>query len=88
MYDPMMAERRLYDRDQVDEIAFVTGDGSSIRCRLLNISEDGAAIEVPDAAYIRARFCLMTDKDRKVRNCRIVWISQNRIGLQFIDRAE
>ena len=76
-------ERRRAPRSDVDEPAYVSSHGSSTRCRVVNISAEGAAIEVPDAAFVPARFQLMTENDRQVRNCRIVWIKQNRIGVIF-----
>ena len=57
--------------------------GSSTRCTIINISADGAAIEVHDASYIPIRFQLMTEKDRVVRNCVAVWIERNTLGIQF-----
>ena len=39
--------------------------------------------EVDEAAYVPQRFQLMTEKDRLIRRCRIVWIQQNRIGVAF-----
>jgi len=47
------------------------------------MSDEGAALDVPDAAYIPNCFHLMTERDRIVRTCRIVWIKQNRIGVEF-----
>ena len=47
------------------------------------MSEDGAALDVPDAMYIPNGFHLMTEGDRVVRSCRIIWIKQNRIGVEF-----
>ena len=76
-------ERRRAQRTDVDEAAYVSSHGSSTRCRLVNISAEGAAIEVPDAAFIPNRFQLMTERDRVVRNCRAVWTKQNRIGVIF-----
>ena len=57
--------------------------GSSTRCIITNLSADGAAIEVPDASYIPIRFQLMTETDRVVRNCFVVWIKHNTLGIQF-----
>ena len=57
--------------------------GSSTRCTITNISAEGAAIEVPDASYIPIRFQLMTKTDRVVRNCSVVWIKRNTLGIQF-----
>jgi hypothetical protein len=78
-----MEERRKHPRAEVDEPAYIYGDGSSTMCRVLNVSAEGAAIDVPDPSFIPARFKLMTEKDRVIRNCRVVWISQNRVGVAF-----
>ena len=76
-------ERRKQPRAEVDEAAYVSSRGASTRCRVLNISAEGAAIDVPNAAYVPQRFNLMTEKDRLIRKCRVVWIQQNRIGVAF-----
>ena len=76
-------ERRKAPRAEVDEPAYVSSHGSSTRCRLVNISAEGAAIEVPDPVFIPNRFQLMTERDRVVRHCRTVWTKQNRIGVIF-----
>lgn len=78
-----MEERRRVDREQVDDVAYILGDESSTRCRVINVSEDGAAIELPDARFIRSPFKLMIEKDRLVRDCRLVWSSGNRMGVAF-----
>lgn len=79
----MIDERRKSQRTDVDEMAYISAFGSSTRCRIANMSEDGAALDVPDASYIPNCFHLMTERDRLVRSCRIVWIKQNRIGVEF-----
>jgi hypothetical protein len=79
----MIDERRKSQRTDLDEMAYISSSGSSTRCRIVNMSEDGAALDVPDALYIPTCFHLMTERDRLVRNCRIVWIKQNRIGVEF-----
>jgi hypothetical protein len=76
-------ERRRLLRVEIDEAAYVSSGGASTRCRVLNLSAEGAAIDVPNAAYIPQRFRLMTEKDRLIRRCRVVWIQQNRIGVAF-----
>ena len=78
-------DRRKGQREDVDQPAYISSRGSSTRCRVVNISADGAAIEVPDSAFIPDRFQLMTGNDRVIRNCRLVWIKQNRIGVVFSD---
>jgi hypothetical protein len=81
-------DRRKTERSDVDEVAFISAAGSSTRCRVVNISSDGVAIDVPDSRYIPYRFQLMTERDRLVRNCRVVWIIENRIGVEFESLSE
>jgi hypothetical protein len=76
-------ERRKHPRAKVEAVAYVSSSGASTRCQVLNISTEGAAIDVPNAAYIPDRFQLMIEKDRVTRNCRIVWVQKNRIGVAF-----
>jgi hypothetical protein len=78
-----MEDRRRGPRADVDEPAYISSHGSSTRCRVVNISAEGAAIEVPDPLFVPTRFQLMTESDRVVRDCRIVWTKQNRIGVVF-----
>ena len=80
---PSVEERRRGSRADVDEPAYISSGGSSTRCRVVNISAEGAAIEVPDPVFVPARFQLMTEKDRVIRDCRIVWTKQSRIGVIF-----
>jgi PilZ domain len=78
-----MDERRKSVRTEVDEMAYISASGSSTRCRIANMSDDGAALDVPDASYIPNCFQLMTEQDRIIRTCRIVWTKKNRIGVEF-----
>lgn len=82
-----MEERRQYQRNEVNEPACIFGDGSSHRCRVVNISPDGAAVELSADWPIRDRFQLMTLGDRIIRDCRMIWRAQNRMGIQFIVSA-
>ncbi len=79
-----MQERRKVPRIEVDEPAFISGDGSSMRCHVVNISPEGAAIDVPNPAYVASRFNLMLESDRLIRKCKLVWIMKTRIGVVFV----
>ena len=79
-----MEEKRKHPRTEVDEAGYILSGGSSFSCRVLNISAEGAAIDVPNPAYVPNNFQLMTGKDRVTRNCRIVWGARNRLGVIFI----
>ncbi len=76
-------ERRSSSRSDVDEVGFIAVSGSSTRCDVVNLSDEGAALDVPSASDIPARFKLMTARDRLVRTCRVVWIRENRLGVEF-----
>jgi hypothetical protein len=79
-----MEERRRHLRQETNDLAYITGDGSSIRCTVVNMSPDGAALDVPDATALRAQFKLMIVRDGVLRDCRIAWLTKNRIGVQFL----
>jgi hypothetical protein len=81
----MLQERRKQERIETDEIAYIFGDGSSLCCRVVNISAHGAAVELPEARHMRSRFNLMMVKDRVIRSCRLIWSTGDRIGVQFMD---
>jgi hypothetical protein len=51
---------------------------------VLNISPEGAAIDVENPAFVPQRFRLVMAHDSSVRECQIAWIQQNRIGVSFI----
>ena len=80
-----MQDRRKSPRNHVDETAFISVSGGSTRCRVINASLEGAAIEVENPAYIPNLFQLMTESNRVLRSCRIAWIMGNRIGVEFVD---
>ena len=78
-----MDERRKHPRTDVDEPAYVSSAGSVMSCMVRNISAEGAAIEVENAAFVPPRFRLVMANDCSVRECSIVWIQRNRIGVTF-----
>ncbi|MGM4877814.1 PilZ domain-containing protein [Bradyrhizobium sp. 956_D2_N1_5] len=80
-----MQERRRQQRIETNEVAYIFGDGSSICCRVVDLTDHGAAIELPLSAghNMRDRFKLMIAKDRVERNCRIIWRSGSCIGVEF-----
>jgi len=76
-------DKRRYPRAEVDAPAHVSFGGTSLSCTVRNISEEGAAIDVDNASYIPERFRLVILPGAAVRDCRLVWIKQNRIGVAF-----
>ena len=80
-----MEEKRKHPRTEIDEAAYVSSGGSVMRCRVRNISPDGAAIDVENPAFVPPRFRLVMANDSSVRECRIAWLQQNRIGVTFVN---
>jgi len=78
-------ERRKHPRTELNEPAYVSVGGSVMACTVCNISADGAAIEVDNPAFVPSRFRLVMASDRSVRDCEVVWIQHNRIGVTFRD---
>jgi hypothetical protein len=79
-----MEEKRKHPRTEVNEPAFVSSGGSVMSCMLRNISAEGAAIDVDNPAFVPQHFRLVMANGASVRECRIAWIQQNRIGVTFI----
>jgi hypothetical protein len=80
-----MEEKRRHPRTEINQPAYVSAGGSVMSCVVLNISAEGAAIDVENAAFVPPRFRLVMADDSSVRECRIAWIQKNRIGLSFVD---
>lgn len=79
-----MEEKRKHARTEVNERAYVSVGGSVMACIVRNISPEGAAFDVENPAFVPPRFRLVMAKDSSVHECRIAWIQQNRIGVNFV----
>ncbi len=80
-----MEEKRKYLRSEINEPGYVSSGGSVMHCVVVNISLEGAAIDVENPAFVPERFRLVMAKDSSiVHECRVAWIKQNRIGLTFV----
>src|SRR6202521_3059949 len=80
-----MEEKRKYARTELNQPAYVSSGGSVMGCMVRNISLEGAAIDVENPAFVPQRFRLVMANDSSVRECRVAWIQNNRIGLTFVD---
>jgi PilZ domain len=58
---------------------------SLIDCALRNLSGSGACLEVVDHAGVPSNFELLIEGDDASRQCFLVWRSDNRIGVEFIE---
>ena len=78
-----MVERRKHQRTEINEPAYISSAGSVMSCMVRNISHEGAANDVENPAFVPAHFRLVMANDSSVRDCRIIWIQQKRIGVAF-----
>ncbi|HYZ23604.1 MAG TPA: PilZ domain-containing protein [Rhodopila sp.] len=82
----MIEERRKHPRTEISEHGYISAGGSVMRCLVLNISPEGAAIEVDNPAFVPQRFRLVMANDSSiVHECRVAWIQKNRVGLTFVE---
>jgi hypothetical protein len=81
----LMEEKRKHLRAEINESAYVSSGGSVMGCVVRNISLEGAAIDVENPAFVPQRFRLIMANDSSVRECRVAWIQNKRIGLTFVD---
>ena len=80
-------ERRRTARVAVSEDgAIVYGLSKAAACVIQNISSYGACLEVSapqDPALLPGEFVLYRPAAQSMRNCRVVWRSFQRIGVEF-----
>jgi hypothetical protein len=82
----MMEERRKHPRTEINHLGYISAGGAVMRCLVLNISPEGAAVEVDNPAFVPQRFRLVMANDASaVYECRIAWIQKNRVGLTFVE---
>jgi hypothetical protein len=84
----LIEEKRKHPRTEINEPAYVSVGGSVMSCMVRNISLEGAAIDVENPAFVPPQFRLVMAKGSSVRECRIAWIKQNRIGVTFVGTPE
>jgi PilZ domain-containing protein len=82
----MIEERRKHPRTEINQHGYISSGGSVMRCLVVNISPEGAAVEVDNPAFVPQRFRLVMANDASaVYECRIAWIQKNRVGLTFVE---
>lgn len=77
-------ERRTGPRRRSTANAWVSATGfGTARCRLINLSDDGAQITAPPGLRVGNRVTL-TLRARIKRRASVVWVEADIIGLRFI----
>jgi hypothetical protein len=78
-----MDENRRASRRRVLKSATIEFDRDAHSCAVRNLSEAGAAIDVPFALAIPHEFTLTVVTDQVSRHCRVIWRKENRLGVAF-----
>ena len=80
-----MNERRAVQRGRTflgGKIIFNAGR-SAIDCKVRDLSNDGACLEVESQAGIPVQFQLLVADDEEPRACKLAWQSDHRMGVSF-----
>jgi len=77
------ADRRSPRQKTFKGGAILYGLVPPIDCIIRNLSATGASIQVTDPASIPDAFQLLIKPDMTKRTCKVVWRSEERIGVRF-----
>jgi len=78
-----MDEKRGASRHRVLKAGTISFGGAGISCTVRNLSSAGAALDVTSPIGIPNEFVLIVAADNVVRQCRIAWRKERRIGVVF-----
>jgi hypothetical protein len=78
----LMGDNRRTNRRRVLKGGMIEFDRGAYSCTVRNLSETGAALDVPYAVPLPSEFRLiMAGQVRQL--CRVVWRKENRLGVAF-----
>jgi len=78
-----MDENRRAIRRRVLKGAIIEFDRAAFSCAVRNLSEAGAALDLPYVLAIPHEFTLIMETDQLSRRCRVIWRKENQIGVAF-----
>jgi hypothetical protein len=78
-----MAKNRRTYRRRVLKSATIEFERSAFSCTVRNISEVGAALDVPSSFGIPHEFQLVIETNQVTRQCQVIWRKENRLGVTF-----
>lgn len=83
-----MEEHRIALRHRVFKSGkIIVGDGA-IDCTVRNLSASGAALEVASPLGIPDVVVIMIGEIRAKHKAKVIWRTQNRIGVTFLDKFD
>ena len=78
-----MSENRKNVRLRTLKAGVIAFEKGSISCIVRNVSVSGACLEVASPLGIPDTFTLLIESDHVKRHCRVAWMKDRRIGIQF-----
>jgi hypothetical protein len=79
----LMDENRRASRRRVLKSGTIEFDRSAYSCMVRNLSDNGAALDVPYAVTVPHEFKLIIESNQACRDCRVIWRKENRLGVTF-----
>ena len=76
-------DRRTKQRKPVRKAGMIEFPGGAFSCMVQNLSDAGAALDVPLSAGIPEHFTLMIVERGESVQCRAVWRTERQIGVSF-----
>jgi hypothetical protein len=82
--------RRIHPRYLTFKDAKISHEGNTLAvdCLIINVSEGGACLMIPDDTDIPDTFELSADGGKFVRTCNVAWRTKSRLGISFEITAE
>jgi hypothetical protein len=83
-----MQERRRVQRTRVlkDAKLILKSSSSLFDCTILNLTNIGSCLSLDSSVSVPDSFALSLDRALSRRPCRVIWRSENKLGVSF-DRA-
>lgn len=76
-------EKRDDQRRRISKKVSIQFNGSAIHCSVRNVSSAGALLEAESSPGIPRAFTLVVPPDALKRECRVVWIEEVRLVVEF-----
>lgn len=78
-------KRRAQRMRTLKGASLVLPGGSTFSCVMRNLSETGAQVELPSTLGVPHDVRLQTTDGYTNRACRVVWRTEKKLGLEFVD---
>lgn len=78
-------ERRKLPRHRTLKAGLIAFNrAATIECRVRNLSEIGACLDVVSQVGIPDEFTLLVEHEHLKKKCRVIWRNPDRLGIEFI----